>query len=196
MFWLFTVWIDCSTDLKYFANSQPSASNFKSFSRPLEQFFLTVSQNNFGNKIPFLESGKNLNKQFLFFLRRIDTKNVLNSCVAILNCFPRKSLNKHFFLKRIYTKNVLNSCLSIFRYFPRKNSNKHFFCLHLIQWLLQILVCQSNGHFSSFECLWLLVPLVLPIDWKSSMENRQKHQGMLNKVLCFGDLVYKKGLCN
>ena len=30
-----------------------AASNFKSFSRPLEQFFLTVGQNNFGNKIPF-----------------------------------------------------------------------------------------------------------------------------------------------
>ena len=35
-------------------SSQPSASNFKSFSRSLEQFFLTVGQNNFGNKIPFL----------------------------------------------------------------------------------------------------------------------------------------------
>ena len=32
-------------------NSRPSAS---SFSRSLEQFFLTVGQNNFGNKIPFL----------------------------------------------------------------------------------------------------------------------------------------------
>ena len=31
----------------------PSVSNFKSFSRSLEQFFLTVGQNNFGNKIPF-----------------------------------------------------------------------------------------------------------------------------------------------
>jgi hypothetical protein len=28
-------------------------SLFKSFSRSLEQFFLTVGQNNFGNKIPF-----------------------------------------------------------------------------------------------------------------------------------------------
>ena len=27
---------------------------FKSFSRSLDQFFLTVGQNNFGNKIPFL----------------------------------------------------------------------------------------------------------------------------------------------
>ena len=45
--------MNCSGDLKYFANSRPSASNFKSFSRSLEQFFLTVGQNNFGSKIPF-----------------------------------------------------------------------------------------------------------------------------------------------
>ena len=54
LFWPFTVWINCSSDLKNFANSRPSASNFKSFSQSLEQFFLTVGQNNFGNKIPFL----------------------------------------------------------------------------------------------------------------------------------------------
>ena len=53
LFWPFTVWINCSTDLKNFASSRPLASNFKSFSRSLEQFFLTVGQNNFGNKIPF-----------------------------------------------------------------------------------------------------------------------------------------------
>ena len=47
MFWPFTVWINCSSDLKSFTNSWPSASNFKKFSRSL-------GQNNFGNKIPFL----------------------------------------------------------------------------------------------------------------------------------------------
>ena len=52
LFWPFTVWINCSSDLKNFANSRSSASNFKSFSRTQEQFFLTVGQNNFGNKIP------------------------------------------------------------------------------------------------------------------------------------------------
>ena len=43
LFWPFTVWIDCSSDLKIFANS------------------LTVGQNNFGNKIPFsiLKKSKN-----------------------------------------------------------------------------------------------------------------------------------------
>ena len=32
----------CSSDLKNFENSQPSASNFKSFSRSLKQYFLIV----------------------------------------------------------------------------------------------------------------------------------------------------------
>ena len=40
----------------FFENSRPSASNFKSFSRSQEFFFLTVGQNNFGNKIPFIKS--------------------------------------------------------------------------------------------------------------------------------------------
>ena len=53
LFWPFTVWINCSSDLKNFENSRPSASNFKSCFWSLEQFFLTVVQNNFGNKIPF-----------------------------------------------------------------------------------------------------------------------------------------------
>ena len=54
LFWLFTVWKNCSSDLKYFVNSRPSASNFKSFSRSQDQFFLTVGQNNSVNKIPEL----------------------------------------------------------------------------------------------------------------------------------------------
>ena len=40
LFWPFTDWINCSSDLKFFANS-----------RSLEQIFLTVGQNNLGNKI-------------------------------------------------------------------------------------------------------------------------------------------------
>ena len=53
LFWPFTGWTNCSSNLKIFADSWPSASNFKSFSQSLEHFFLIVSQNNFGNKIPF-----------------------------------------------------------------------------------------------------------------------------------------------
>ena len=59
LFWPFTVWINCSSDLKNFGNSRPSALNFKSFSRSLEHFFLTVRQKKFGNKIPILSWQKN-----------------------------------------------------------------------------------------------------------------------------------------
>ena len=60
LLWPFTVWINCSSDLKIFENSWPSTSNFNSFSRSLEQFFITVGQDNFGNKIP-LKLGLNWN---------------------------------------------------------------------------------------------------------------------------------------
>ena len=53
LFWPFTVWINFSSDLKIFANSRSLALNFKCFSQSLEQFFLIVSQNNFGKKIQF-----------------------------------------------------------------------------------------------------------------------------------------------
>ena len=56
--WPFTVRKNCPSDLKKFANSRPSASNFKSFSWSLEQFFLTVGQYYFGNWIPFLNRRK------------------------------------------------------------------------------------------------------------------------------------------
>ena len=48
-------WISCSSDLKKFANSRPSASNFIRIFQSLNHFFLTVGQNNFGNKIPLLQ---------------------------------------------------------------------------------------------------------------------------------------------
>ena len=54
MFWPFTVWISCASNLKKFENSRPSALNFKFFSRSIEHFFLKVGQNNFGNKLPKL----------------------------------------------------------------------------------------------------------------------------------------------
>ena len=71
LFWPFTVWINCSRDLKNFANSRPSPSNFKSFFFITWTIFLTVSQNKFGkvhvifvaylenmnfNKIPLINS--------------------------------------------------------------------------------------------------------------------------------------------
>ena len=63
LFWPFTVWINCSSDLENFENSRPSALNFKSHSRSLEHFFLTVGQNNFGNKT----------QSFQFFFTEVTT---------------------------------------------------------------------------------------------------------------------------
>ena len=48
LFWHFTVWINCSSDLKTFENSWPSASNLKFFSWLLEHFFFTICKKSFG----------------------------------------------------------------------------------------------------------------------------------------------------
>ena len=69
LFWPFTDWTNCSRDLKKFANSRPSASNSKSFSGSLEHFFLTVGQNNFGNKIPFANISPS--QAFCIFLEKL-----------------------------------------------------------------------------------------------------------------------------
>ena len=75
---MYSVTKDCS-DLSLFEQivlvitqilqiSRPSDSKFKSFSRSVEQFFLTVGQNNFGNKIP--------NFQATVFSRDIRCSNI------------------------------------------------------------------------------------------------------------------------
>ena len=47
LIWPFTVWINCSSDRKKFANFWPSASNFKSFSLSLEHTILVTKYNYF-----------------------------------------------------------------------------------------------------------------------------------------------------
>ena len=69
VYWPCTVQINCCRDFKILANSLPSASNFKGFSQSLEHFFLTVGQNNFGNKIPFLCYSAIFTKSFFHQLR-------------------------------------------------------------------------------------------------------------------------------
>ena len=88
LFWPVTVWINCSSDLKNFANSLPSTSNFKSFSRSQQQLFLTVGQNNIGNKIQnFCPCGKNC---FIKYLRKSSLSHLNNS-----NCLG-KIFNNNF----------------------------------------------------------------------------------------------------
>jgi hypothetical protein len=62
---------------KFFANSWPSASNFKSFFRLLEQFFLTVDQNNFGNKIP--------SQLFTYFAMTNQTNSIIRNLIFGIN---------------------------------------------------------------------------------------------------------------
>ena len=76
----FTVKIDYLNCLKIFANSLLSASNLKSFSLSLEHFFLTVSQNNFGNKIPFFQKTEKQEKSKLFLWKKKLKDNNLNLC--------------------------------------------------------------------------------------------------------------------
>ena len=40
---------------------KPTGTREKFFSQSVEQFFLTVGQNNFGNKIPCFNAGENQN---------------------------------------------------------------------------------------------------------------------------------------
>ena len=56
--------MNCLSDLKIFAISWPSALNFICFSGSLEQLFLTVAKNNFGNKIPFSQFHKSFFLQY------------------------------------------------------------------------------------------------------------------------------------
>ena len=80
------------SDFKFFANSLPSASNFKGFFRSLEQFFLTVGQNNFGNKTPLHTHVYKRTKGFrvgLMILRTFGGHDLTNNFVfrAKFKCF-------------------------------------------------------------------------------------------------------------
>ena len=90
MFWPCTVWINCSSDLKHFVSSRPSASNF-SFSRSLE-LFLAVRQNNFYNKIcwtPVLDREISCTNFQLTKKKRV-WQSVFNfSTSTVLFVFPR-----------------------------------------------------------------------------------------------------------
>ena len=102
LFWPFTVWINCSSDLKIFANSRPSASNFKSFSRSLEQFFLTVGQNNFGNKIPLIViflgclNWKGQERMILSTIIILENKIKVTSILHLLHCNPLQGKYRFF----------------------------------------------------------------------------------------------------
>ena len=94
LFWPFTVWTNRFSDLKHFANSRPSASNFKKKSRSLEQFFLTVGHNNFGKKNTISNfSCRFLNHNYFWIIIVLDLRNLKEQvkkvfCYKIGNKIP------------------------------------------------------------------------------------------------------------
>ena len=87
------------------ANSRPTALNFKSFSS-IEEFFLTVGQNNFGNKIPFLSVASPKNEPcFLGAITYVHTSLLVREN-GVLKLYSSANLN--LFMK---SKSVLIASL-------------------------------------------------------------------------------------
>ena len=99
LFWPFTVWINCSSDLKNFANSRPSASNFKSFSRSLKPY-----QNTKGQTLGKMQNTQ-LNpffppmpsKQFEFYVHPFSRSSVIRLCTFSFHICFVKSMEETFF---------------------------------------------------------------------------------------------------
>ena len=89
----FTVGIDSPSEPTIFANSRPSASNFKTFSQSLEQSLLTESQNNFGNKIQFLS-------QCLFLSVILPSHSGIGQILHTKVCWLLLVLNKNMVRRR------------------------------------------------------------------------------------------------
>ena len=75
LFWPFTVWTNCSSDLKHFAN----------FSQSREHFFLTAGQNNFGNKTPLYPSLENLKIHITMIIKAAAKEIRKKQCIKIKN---------------------------------------------------------------------------------------------------------------
>ena len=73
--------MNCSSDLKIFANSQTSATNCKSFSLSLEHFFLTVGQDNFGKKNAILPS--------IFIPEKLYYHCTVQNGTEVFSCLPK-----------------------------------------------------------------------------------------------------------
>ena len=89
--------LNCSRHLKIFVNSGPSTSNFKSFSQTLKQLFLTVGQNNYGNKIPITYNQTNSRVTFWFSnLSKICTTKLESISWVWIDADIRIRLHKRF----------------------------------------------------------------------------------------------------
>ena len=104
LFRTFTGLISCSSDFKILANSWLSASNFKVFLDHLEQkIFLTIGQNNFGNKIQFLTSN----------LSKIESSKIIKLFETIFHQFrtPKCRIFSFFDPTRVDVQNKIETRL-------------------------------------------------------------------------------------
>ena len=113
---------------KILQNSRPSSLNFKIFSWSLEQFFLKVGQNNFGNKIPFLscwafQSKGQESKQFQHSFD-LESPRIFSVHNSLQTAQPTLESIKylHFWLD-IPTKGQLKAFFRILHYSKKQTKN-------------------------------------------------------------------------
>ena len=85
---------NCSSDREKLLKFEAEGREFATFLRSLEQFFLTVGQNNSGNKIPFL----NLDRKkigTLLFASRIGFTEKSILCFSYAHCALIESTTIH-----------------------------------------------------------------------------------------------------
>ena len=85
----FTVKINCSSNLKHFANHQLSASNFKRFSQSLEFFFSQQVRTSLETKYHFLYARYSLEALLIF--HKMTTPTFQHSISAIIQNFAHQS---------------------------------------------------------------------------------------------------------
>ena len=138
LFWPFTVWINCSSDLKVL-KILGFSSNFKKKSQSLEQSFLTVGQNNFGNKIPFLTLSACFEIPIFFPIWIL---------IVINEELPGKNLKKSYDTKKyIFIPNIFHTTLKMNKcqrvYLAKKV--KKAFCYQKLFWPFTVWInCSSD----------------------------------------------------
>ena len=137
LFWTVTVWINCSIDLKIFCKFSAFSLEFRKFFSNTGTFFLTVGQNNFGNKIPKLFL--NLRVVKILFIRMKKDRTGLNfSGEKIPHMFPYSRVPRlvpHDLTCLINEQTLIISvklpCLFIYWYKCSLNSKKKYIIIFL-----------------------------------------------------------------
>ena len=143
MFWPHIIGINYSSDLKNVANSRPSASNFESFSQSPQQFFPTVGQNNFSNKISIT----------YVFLNTIWGTHFWRSILVHL-CFSEYKFSFQIMLERI-SKSSFLAIFKLFEKFKKETSKNIRMCLFLskITW---------KNCCVTMNLLWIRIDVIVP----------------------------------